>query len=347
MHSKITPLRAISLLVTALLIGLLSTVLYAQEIPEPDPAAAAKDLGIYVTTQDFSSFRAGPGLAFKRLLVIPPATTAQAIGRSADTRWLQIEYEGQYGWIASWLLIWNGDVSKLPIDGINPARFARKIGVLAVTTRETPLYRTGVDASDQIGTLPAGTQVEVTARLGAARFMQFQITYEGQVYWVGSWNLRIRDSNWRRLFDTSYLNPYGRLVGLINSEVSQGFTRLSNIENIWDTLGRGQPVSCNYIPKQLVVDRVTDADLRREPVFVPVANALQTAVDQVNAAIIAFEDACARPPEDFFISTEEIDRAKANIDDARRNFNLAKSLIQSLAKLDPLVNPDAKVGSSF
>lgn len=338
-------------IVAGLLMPLSTPLTLAQETgtatPTPDPVFAARELGIYATTQDFSSFRDGPGLAFKRLTVIPPATTMQVIGRSPDTRWLQVEHEGMQGWIASWLLVWNGDVSKLPVDGINPKPFARQVGVIAFTTRETPLYRTGVDPSDQIGSLPAGTQVEVTARLGRAEFMQFQILYDNQVYWVGSWNLRISDSDWVRLLDTSYLYPYGRLIGLIGTTISDGERTLSNIENIWVTLDSGEPVSCNFIPKQLAVDRVTQNDLLSERIFFPVVDALQAAVDSTNAAITAFEDACARPPEEFYINALEVRRALDEVAEARRNFNIARSLLESLRTRDPLVNPDNRVGSSF
>jgi hypothetical protein len=326
-----------------------ATPLHAQEAtPTPDPAASVRALGIYVTTQDFSSLREGPGLAFDRIKVLDPVTTLPAIGRSPDTRWIQVEYEpGKYGWIAALLLVWNGNIASLPLDGINPAPFARKVGVLAVTTRETAIYVNGVDPANQVGTLPAGTTVEVTGRLGEAAFMQFQINYGGEVYWVGSWDLRIRDPNWRKVFDTSYLYPYGRLVGTIEGEINSGLSVLRQIESTWETLDSGQPVSCNVIPRQLSLDRVTEGDLRSEPVFVPVADALRTAIDSTNAAILAFEDACGRPPGEFFITQEEVQEAFEDIETAKRNFNLAQSLILSLGKRDPLVNTDGAGVESF
>lgn len=309
--------------------------------PTPDPASEARSLNVWVTTQDFSTLREGPGLAFPRLTVVPAAVTLPAIGRSPDGRWLQVEYEGRRGWIATWLLVWSGNVSNLPIDGVNPVPFARMIGVVAITTRETPIYVNAVAPENQVGVIPAGVEVEVTARLGAARFMQFQITYNGQVYWVGSWNLRIRDPDWQSLLDTSYLYPFGRLIGLLNREINSALNTFFAIENLWITLNNGQPISCNTIPRQVSLQQIADGDVLREPVFAPVVDAVETAFTNVNNAITLLEDACGRPPESFFITQDEINTALEDLDTARRNFNLAQSLLRSLRTRDPLVNPDA------
>ncbi|MCU0498063.1 MAG: SH3 domain-containing protein [Anaerolineae bacterium] len=309
--------------------------------PTPDPAEAALALNVWVTTQDFSALRQGPGVAFSRLTVVPAATTLPAIGRSTDGRWVQVDYDGQRGWIATWLLVWSGNMSNLPIDGVNPVPFARKIGVVAITTRETPVYVNAVAPENQVGVIPAGVEVEVTARLGASDFMQFQITYNGQVYWVGSWNLRIRDSDWITLLDTSYLYPFGRLVGLLDREINSALQTFYAIESLWVTLNNGNPVSCNEIPRQVSLQQISDGDVRREPVFGPVVDAVETAFTSVNNAITLLEDACGRPPEEFFITRDEINTALDDLDTAVRNFNLARSLLGSLRTRDPLVNPDA------
>ena len=99
------------------------------------------DTGVYVTTQDYSSLRLGPGLNFERITVLDPAVTLMAVGRSSNAGWVQVEYEGQYGWVISWLLVWSGDLVQLPVDGVDPAPFVRRTGVAGVTTRETPIYR--------------------------------------------------------------------------------------------------------------------------------------------------------------------------------------------------------------
>lgn len=313
-------------------------VVRAQETPTPETTPEPPpDTGIWVTTQDRSSLRAGPGTAFERLAIVPPATTLPATGRSADARWVQVYYEGQYGWIAYWLLVWSGDIAQLPIDGVNPVPFVRRTGILGVTTRETPIYAREVTPEDQVGTIPAGVTVEVTARLGSSGFFQYQIFYQGQVYWVGSWDIRITDGDINRLFDTSYLYPYGRLITNINRDINEGIRALNAIEGIWRALAEGQGVSCDRIPSQFNRRRVTEVDIAREPVFAPVAEALNSAIDSTNTAIALFEDACAR--EDGFITQQDVNTALDEIDSARRNYNLSGSLLASLRRRDPLLNP--------
>ncbi|MBZ0286772.1 MAG: SH3 domain-containing protein, partial [Anaerolineae bacterium] len=105
-----------------LILMLCLTAVSAQDAPEVTPEATSQyNTGIYVTTQDFVSLRTGPGRDFYRITVVAPVVTLQAVGRTADTRWIQVEYEDQLGWIASFLLVWSGNVTTLPVDGINPA----------------------------------------------------------------------------------------------------------------------------------------------------------------------------------------------------------------------------------
>src|SRR5258705_13401010 len=69
------------------------------------PLAAQTNTGVWVTTQDYSSLRVGPGKNFARIAVIDPAVTLPAIGRSPRTNWVQVEYNGQRGWFAAKLLV--------------------------------------------------------------------------------------------------------------------------------------------------------------------------------------------------------------------------------------------------
>ncbi|NDJ76937.1 MAG: hypothetical protein GYB65_11835 [Chloroflexi bacterium] len=294
--------------------------------------------GIVVTTQDYSSLRAGPGTQFERLAVIDPAVDMPAIGRSADMGWVQVWYEGETGWIASWLLVWYGDIISLPVDGVSPAPFVRRAGVVGYTTRETPIYIRQLAPDDQVGVLPADTQVEVTGRLGGTQgFYQLQIYYQGQIYWVGSWNIRITEGREVRLLDTSYLYAYGRLIRQLDRDISRSVRTLESIEDRWLRLQAGESVSCTFIP-EYATRSSSDSDLLQEPGFAPLVTALDNGIMATNAAISAFEDACARAAEgDTFLSLNDVDRALADIDTARRNLNIARSLLAPYRDRDPVL----------
>jgi hypothetical protein len=299
----------------------------------------APKTSVYVTTQDFSSFRTGPGTGFDRLAIIAPVVTLPAYGRTSDTRWVQVAYQGQLGWVASMLLVWSGDIIKLPVDGVNPAPFVRRAAALGVTTRETPIYRSQVTPQDQIGVLPAGTQVELTGRLGGSGrgFFRFQIKVQDQLYWVGSWNIRVVDGNYLRLLDLAYLYPYGRLVRQLEDNLAQAVGSYSQISGVWQRLSRGDHVSCSPIP--LYVKRIlTDGDVRKEPTFEPAVIALDSAIKSINSAIAAFEDACGNKDPNFVVTRDLVNTQLQELDNAERSLILVGSLLEPLRRRNPLLN---------
>ena len=286
------------------------------------------DAEVYVTTQDYSSLRAGPSIYFERLATVPPAITLPAIGRSADARWVQVVYDGQMGWVAYWLLVWSGNLIELPVDGVNPLPFVRRTLVEAVTTRETPIYLEEVDPSTQVGVLPENTEVELVGRLGERGFFQIQILYQGQLYWVGSWNLRITNGNYHRLLDATYRFPAARLIAQLTRDIQTGAGRLGQIENIWGALQSGRSVACAPIPAYLGAHSASQSDLELEPLFAPLVVALDAAIAHTNTAISLFEDACNRG--ETYITQTEVQNALEEINSAYRNWNVAMSLLASL-----------------
>lgn len=317
--------------------------------PPPDGAnippgvtfeAGSAPTDVYVTTQDFSSLRSGPGTHFSRLDVVPAAYTLPGYGRSPDTRWIQVEYGGQRGWIASRLLVWTGDVINLPVDGIDPEPYIRRAAALAVTTRETPIYVDFVTPENQVGTLPAGVTVELTGRLGDAggaylwNFFQMQIRYEGALYWVGSYNMRPVDGNYLRMLDLAYQYPYGRLFTRLEANYALALGSFDQISQVWYRIDGGAQVACSPIPPR-VERTITPEDGAREPLFTPAIAALDDAIGAINGAIIAFENACASGAP---LTRETVDAQFDAIDRANRALVLTASFVEPLRVRNPLLN---------
>lgn len=325
--------------ITALLIVAVFSSAIAQEGASDAPAAEAPtQSGVHVTTQDFSSLRSGPGRNFTRLTVVPPVITLPADGRSPDTRWIQVMYEGQRGWIASELLVWTGDVISLPVDGIDPEPFIRRAPALGVTTRETPIYIDWVAPENQAGSIPVGMTVEITGRLGGegsyfSDFFRMQIRWEGALYWVNSHDIRPVDGNYFRLLDIAYLYPYGQLFTRLQSNHAITLTSFNQIADVWRRIGSGSQVSCAVIPPQVPRD-FTPQDAAREPLFVAAALALDGAIAATNAAIIAFQDACAGT---FPITSESVALQLADIAEANRALTLVSSFLEPLRIRNPLL----------
>jgi uncharacterized protein YgiM (DUF1202 family) len=288
------------------------------------------DTNVYVTTQDRASLRRGPSVNFERITILQPGVTLQAIGRSADTRWVQVIYGEETGWIAYWLLVWSGDIITLPVDGVNPAPFVRIMGVVGITTRETRIYERQVTPSDQIGVIPAGELVEVVGRLGD---FWYQIRYQGQLYWVGAWDIRITRGNPYRVLDTAYLFAYGRLLNELSRDSNTALNTLIDIELIWIELAEGRGVTCDYrfrYPQR----RTPQGDLNAEPAFQPVADALDSAIAQISIAISAYEDACSRA--ELIVTEAEVYAALEELESARRDLTFALALLSSLRNRNPL-----------
>jgi len=61
--------------------------------------------------------RAGPARSFGSVSTIPFDATVQVIGRSGDGNWLQVNYNGQSGWVAGWYGRISGSIRDLPVTG--------------------------------------------------------------------------------------------------------------------------------------------------------------------------------------------------------------------------------------
>jgi hypothetical protein len=341
------------LLLSLSLLLLFSTgTTYAQDAPASDAPPAANPAGspilpgsvpsdTWVTTQDFVALRRGPGKAFAQTTTVPAALTIPAYGRTSDTGWIQVEYQGQRGWIAARYLVWTGDVINLPVDGVNPEPFIRRAATVGVFTRDALSYVDWADPNDRGMVIPTGTAVELTGRIGddegnyERNFFRIQIRYQGVFYWVGSYDLRLVDGDYRRLLDLAYLFPYGKLFLGLQDNIALAIGSYRQISDVWARLGSGVQVSCEPIPP-LVEKRITDADATREPTFTPAVAALGRAIDGINGAITAFRDACANPA--FTLTPFYIGVQAETLNAAYRELLLAASMQEPLRVRNPLLH---------
>ena len=327
----------------------------AQDGTPPDAPGRVILTDVWVTTQDRSNFRVGPGLIWDVLTVLPPGETLRATGRTNDGRWIQIAYEGEvnpdatdaatldgitYGWVRDFLLIWTGDILTLPVDGVQTVSTARRAGPTITIDADTRVYRDGIDPDYRINLVSEPTEVELTGRIGTpgGGYYWLQFRYNGQYYWTATWEVgAIR--NFFLLPDGSYIYSYGTLLIELRQEISDNSNTLNNIARRWEGLDRGEQVSCNGIPAPAGFGELSfeEGDLQREPIYIPPARALQDSIANTNAAIDAFRDVCARSGADRFVRPEEVAAALEQIDTAGRNLNLARTLLGPLSVRDPLL----------
>lgn len=78
---------------------------------------AAAAAGVTYSTRFRVSLRGGPGESFPRLDTLPYPTTVGVIGRTADSSWIQVSFNGQTGWVSAELGNLSVDVQTLTVTG--------------------------------------------------------------------------------------------------------------------------------------------------------------------------------------------------------------------------------------
>jgi hypothetical protein len=321
-------------------------------------AQGQQDLSkVYVTTQDFASLRAGPGTIWDRLAVLPYGQTYRATGRTIDGDWIQIAYEGAldpgarsdftvdgvtYGWVAYWLLTWTGDILQLPIDGVATVPIAREAGPTIVLSPGEYMYVGGVDPSTQVDApITSPVRVEVTGRLGSADagFFWIQFKLGGKYYWTGTWATGI-PAGYGELPDASYLYAYGYLLTRLRVEIGRAAEVLGDVGGRWRALDAGQATTCNAIPEDfsLKENSFPSGTVASEPVFAPLAEAMQNAETSINAALAKFRAVCSDPTR--LVDPAQIEAALVDIENAERNLNIARTLLAPLQRRDPLLKTE-------
>jgi hypothetical protein len=311
---------------------------------------------VYVTTQDYTALRTGPGRHWDKLAVLPYGATYRATGRTIDAQWFQIAYEGEllagardeftkdgvtYGWVAYWLLTWTGNILALPIDGVKSVVTAREAGpLLVIGPGLQPIYAGETVPSRRVeNPVTSPVLVEVTGRLGSADggYFWLQFKYGGVYYWIPTWVTGV-PPGYLNVPDAAYLYPYGRLLIQLRTEIGRASSVLSDIGGRWSALDAGQTTTCNNIPDDFALrdSSFNTADLSREPLYAPTAEALINAQNSINAALAQFRLVCARTDSDRLVSPEEISAALADIDSAQQNLTIARTLLLPFEARDPL-----------
>jgi uncharacterized protein YraI len=125
-----------------------------------------------------------------------------AIGRNADSSWLQVNYNGTIGWIATYLLNVTVSPDVLPIPGANvpppvvvepvvPPPVSATGPAVATNARAITVRNAPNNNGTQLGELPAGTTFGLNGRWGTGNRLWVRFDFNGQRGWVAARGLTI------------------------------------------------------------------------------------------------------------------------------------------------------------
>lgn len=79
------------------------------------PVTTVTNGNLIGTTTGAVNFRSGPSLGDRALRVLPARASVVLVARTTDGTWLQVQYNGQIGWVYRPLVRFSGDINGLPV----------------------------------------------------------------------------------------------------------------------------------------------------------------------------------------------------------------------------------------
>lgn len=78
-------------------------------------AATGQPTGVRFTTRNILNFRSAPGEASTVIELVPYQTALDVVGRSSDSAWLRVNFNGRGGWVAASFGDLSGDINAVPV----------------------------------------------------------------------------------------------------------------------------------------------------------------------------------------------------------------------------------------
>lgn len=176
------------------------------EVAPPSPVTVIEMHPIVATAQDASegafvtsfrrvNVRSGPGTEYERLDTLGPGETAPIIGRTEDNEWLQIDFEGQNGWVAYFVVSVTGSLEEIPtvselnveLDSVEALEEVQAAALTVNAATLTTRFNTNLRAepsfrAEVLVVIPFDTALEIEARTAENNWLR--VTYEGNTGWL-------------------------------------------------------------------------------------------------------------------------------------------------------------------
>lgn len=149
----------------------------------PVSVRAAGD--VYITAYRAVNVRSGPGTEYVVVGTLEPGSTADVTGRSGDSEWLRINFEGEHGWVAFFVVNLTGLLGDVNIVQVaagaameTPDTTVMVVSRYNVNLREDPALDSSI-----VMLIPFGTELRADAR-SDANDSWLRVTFESRTGWL-------------------------------------------------------------------------------------------------------------------------------------------------------------------
>ncbi len=197
----------------------------AQDTPTPEPTVEATPVApaltasteLFVTSNYLVNVRSGPGRSFAVLGQVRPGDALDVTGRASDGGWLQVNFNGQTGWVSANLFDATGDLTTASVveaaaDAPSAETTAEPLvlepGTLIGNTTVNVNLRSGPSTStDKIVVIPFSTDLVVSGRTSTNNW--YWVTYNDQSGWITAAAFFVEQGN---IVDVPVVDEAGNVV---------------------------------------------------------------------------------------------------------------------------------------
>ncbi len=152
------------------------------------------------------NLRGQPSTTGQVLAIIPFNTPLRALGRDAHSSWVKVQYGGNEGWVAAWLIVVKGDINALPVAGATtPSPAATAAPQATVGAQQIPdgaitvtaIYQLNLRAApsldaDVVAVAPFNATLVAVGRNAGNNWVQ--VRHGDATGWVAAWIVPISDN---------------------------------------------------------------------------------------------------------------------------------------------------------
>ncbi|MCA0457359.1 MAG: SH3 domain-containing protein [Chloroflexi bacterium] len=187
----------------------------AEVTPVPPPLTASTEL--FVTSNYLVNVRSGPGRSFAVLGQVRPGDALDVTGRGSDGAWVQVNFNGQSGWVSANLFDATGDLTTASVVEVaadaptaesTSEPLVLEPGTLIGNTTVNVNLRVGPSTStDKIVVIPFSTDLVVKGRTSTNNW--YWVTYNDQSGWITAAAFFVEQGN---IVDVPVVDEAGNVV---------------------------------------------------------------------------------------------------------------------------------------